>query len=101
MSMILFGALAIAAIGLLVLFLVNESSNAKDERADNQRAIEVIAALSCERGERFRNNKSTDLAKELSEKGFVQITLDCQNFVSILRKDLVFTDGQVKVQSGK
>ena len=50
LSMILFGALAVAAIGILVLFLVNESSKAEDERADNQRAIQVIGALTCERG---------------------------------------------------
>ena len=101
MSMALFGALAVAAIGLLVLFLVNESSKAEDERADNQRSIQVIAALTCERAERIRDGKNVNFPKELSQKGFVQISLTCQNFVSTLGKDLVFTDGQVKVQSGK
>ena len=69
MSMILFGALAVAAIGVLVLALVNESSKAEDERADNQRAIQVIAALSCERGERLRTDRNTDLAAELKQEG--------------------------------
>ena len=50
--------------------------------------------------ERIRDGKNVNFPKELSQKGFVQISLDCQNFVSTLEKNLVFTDGQVKVQSG-
>jgi hypothetical protein len=97
--MLLFGALAVASIGLLVLYLVNESSKADDERADNQRAIQVIGALTCERAERIRDGKSVNFPKELSQKGFVQISLGCQNFVSTLQKDLVFTGGQVKIKT--
>ena len=101
LSMILFGALAVAAIGVLVLFLISESSKAEDERVDNQRAIQVLGALTCERAERIRSGKNVNFPKELNQKGFVQISLTCQSFVSTLQKDLVFTDGQVKVQSGK
>jgi hypothetical protein len=101
MSIILFGALAVAAIGVLVLALVNESSKAEDERADNQRAIQVNAALACERGERLKDDRNTDLAGEINKKGFVQISLGCQNFVAVLQEDLVFSGGQVKIQNGK
>lgn len=101
LSIILFGALAVAAIGLLVLYLLSESSKAEDDRADNQRAIQVIAALTCERAERIRDGRDVNFTKELNQKGFVQISLTCQNFVSTLEKDLVFDGGQVKIKSGK
>jgi hypothetical protein len=97
--MILFGTLAVAAIGILVLFLLNESSKADDERKSNSESIQVISALVCERGERIEEGKSPVVKDELNVKGFVTISLECQRFVDLLDEDLEYTGGQVRIKT--
>lgn len=100
--MILFGALAVAAIGVLVLFLINESSKADEERKTNHESIQIISALTCERADRLTknsNNKNPVVRKELDNKGFVSISPECQRFVDLLDEDLEYTGGQVRIKT--
>ena len=94
-----FGCMVLGAVVLVLVLQISDSNRAAKERADNLRRIETLGALTCERS--VRQNKGTEnveLGNEISTRGFVTISAECQRFVDLLRVDLLYEQGRVEIK---
>ena len=84
-------AVVLAGLAAVLYLQIKDSAAAADERASNQRQIQVLSATVCEAA---RQGSKADLRKELDDEGSIKVSANCQRVVSLIEEDLIY-DGTV------